>query len=65
MPTVSAQAHLFGTFDFNRMPLAPMGCAVLDVSVEKTIAFLEGMKLILNAGSDIKSVVKFIGVKFS
>ena len=28
VPTVSAQAHLFGTFDFNRMPLAPMGCAV-------------------------------------
>ena len=28
VPTVSAQAHLFGTVDFNRMPLAPMGCAV-------------------------------------
>ena len=27
-PTISAQAHLFGNFDFNRMPLAPMGCAV-------------------------------------
>ena len=27
-PTISAQAHLFGNFDFIRMPLAPMGCAV-------------------------------------
>ena len=27
-PTISAQAHLFRNFDFNRMPLAPMGCAV-------------------------------------
>ena len=27
-PTISAQAHLFGNFDFNRMPLAPIGCAV-------------------------------------
>ena len=27
-PTISAQAHVFGNFDFNRMPLAPMRCAV-------------------------------------
>ena len=27
-PTVSAYAHLFGPFDFNRMPLSPLGCAV-------------------------------------
>jgi hypothetical protein len=27
-PSVSAHAHLFGNFDYNRMPLAPMGCAV-------------------------------------
>ena len=27
-PTISAQAHLFGNVDFNRMPLAPMGCTV-------------------------------------
>ena len=27
-PTVSAHAHLFGNFDFNRMPLAPLGCGV-------------------------------------
>ena len=27
-PTISAQAYLFGNFDFNRMPLTPMGCAV-------------------------------------
>ena len=27
-PTTSAQAHVFGNFDFNRMPLAPMRCAV-------------------------------------
>ena len=26
-PTTSAQAHVFGNFDFNRMPLAPMRCA--------------------------------------
>ena len=25
-PTVSAYAHLYGNFDYNRMPLAPMGC---------------------------------------
>ena len=25
-PTVSAYAHLSGPFDYNRMPLAPMGC---------------------------------------
>ena len=24
--TVSAYAHMFGNFDYNRMPLAPMGC---------------------------------------
>ena len=28
VPTVSGQASLFGTFDFNRMPMAPLGCAV-------------------------------------
>ena len=28
-PNVSAHAHLFGPFDYNRCPLAPMGCAVL------------------------------------
>ena len=27
-PSVSAHAHLFGVFDYNRMPLAPMGCSV-------------------------------------
>ena len=27
-PRVSAHAHLFGPFDFNRFPLAPLGCAV-------------------------------------
>ena len=27
-PSVSAHAHLFRNFDYNRMPLAPMGCAV-------------------------------------
>ena len=27
-PTVSAYAHLTGPFDYNKMPLAPMGCAV-------------------------------------
>jgi hypothetical protein len=27
-PTVSAFAHLCGPFDYNRMPLAPMGCEV-------------------------------------
>jgi hypothetical protein len=37
----------------------------LDVSVEETIYFLEGMKLILNDGSGIKSVVNFIGVELS
>ena len=26
-PTISAHAHLFGQFDYNRMPLAPMGCS--------------------------------------
>ncbi len=25
-PTVSAYAHLSGLFDYNKMPLAPMGC---------------------------------------
>ena len=28
MPTVSAYAHLSGPFDYNKMPLAPMGCEV-------------------------------------
>eukprot|EP00804_Cyclotella_cryptica_P025596 CCRYP_002824-RB/>CCRYP_002824-RB protein AED:0.38 eAED:0.38 QI:0/-1/0/1/-1/0/1/0/350 len=27
-PTVSAYAHLCGPFNYNKMPLAPMGCAV-------------------------------------
>jgi hypothetical protein len=27
-PTVSAYAHLCGPFDYNRLPLAPMGCEV-------------------------------------
>ena len=27
-PTMSAHARLFENFDFNRMPLAPMGCGV-------------------------------------
>eukprot|EP00804_Cyclotella_cryptica_P021689 CCRYP_018272-RB/>CCRYP_018272-RB protein AED:0.37 eAED:0.37 QI:0/-1/0/1/-1/0/1/0/378 len=27
-PTVSAYAHLNGPFDYNKMPLAPMGCSV-------------------------------------
>ena len=27
-PTVSAYTHLCGPFDYNKMPLAPMGCAV-------------------------------------
>ena len=26
VPTVSAYAHLCGPFDYNKMPLAPMGC---------------------------------------
>ena len=29
-PTVSAYAHLGGPFDYNKMPLAPMGCAAFD-----------------------------------
>ena len=28
IPTVSAHAHLHGNFDYNRMPLSPLGCAV-------------------------------------
>ena len=28
IPTVSAYAHLSGPFDYNKMPLAPMGCDV-------------------------------------
>ena len=28
-PTMSAYAHLCGPFNYNRMPLAPMGCEVL------------------------------------
>ena len=28
IPTISAYAHLYGNFDFNKMPLAPMGCKV-------------------------------------
>jgi hypothetical protein len=27
-PTISAYAHLSGPFDYNKMPLAPMGCEV-------------------------------------
>ena len=27
-PTVSAGAHLSGSFDYNKMPFTPMGCAV-------------------------------------
>ena len=27
-PNVSAHAHLFGVFDYNMMPLAPVGCGV-------------------------------------
>ena len=27
-PTKSAYAYLYGPFDYNRMPLAPMGCRV-------------------------------------
>jgi len=27
-PKVSAYAHLYGTFDYNKHPLAPLGCAV-------------------------------------
>jgi hypothetical protein len=27
-PTISAYAHLYGPFDYNRMPLAPLGCPV-------------------------------------
>ena len=26
IPTVSEYAHMYGNFDYNRMPLAPMGC---------------------------------------
>jgi len=37
----------------------------LDMSIEEIMSFLEEMKLIINDGSRIKSVVKFIGVKFS
>jgi len=29
VPTVSAYAYLWGPHDFNKMPLAPLGCAVL------------------------------------
>ena len=28
MPTISAYAHLCGPFDYNKMPLAPMGCNI-------------------------------------
>ena len=27
-PTISAYAHMSGPFDYNKMPLAPMGCKV-------------------------------------
>jgi hypothetical protein len=27
-PTMPADAHLNGPFDYNKMPLAPMGCKV-------------------------------------
>jgi hypothetical protein len=27
-PTISAYAHINGPFDYNKMPLAPMGCNV-------------------------------------
>ena len=27
-PTISAYAHMNGPFDYNKMPLAPMGCNV-------------------------------------
>ena len=38
----------------------------LDISVENTIAFLEGLELIPNDGIGVKYVVKFIiGVEFS
>ena len=37
---------------------------VLDISVGNTIAFLEGMKSILNNGNVIKPIVKFMGVEF-
>ena len=28
VPNISAYAHLSGPFDYNKMPLAPMGCKV-------------------------------------
>ena len=37
----------------------------MDISVEKTITFIEWIKLILSDGSGITSVVKFIGVERS
>ena len=37
----------------------------LNISVEKTMVLLEGMKLILNDRGGIKSVLQFIGVQFS
>ncbi len=35
-PTVSAYQYVHGVFDYNRMPLGPMGCAVqIHVSNER------------------------------
>eukprot|EP00804_Cyclotella_cryptica_P030764 CCRYP_009164-RA/>CCRYP_009164-RA protein AED:0.15 eAED:0.16 QI:0/0/0/1/1/1/4/0/1045 len=34
-PTVSAYAHLNGPFDYNKMPLAPMGCSVQSTNSER------------------------------
>eukprot|EP00804_Cyclotella_cryptica_P002987 CCRYP_005999-RA/>CCRYP_005999-RA protein AED:0.31 eAED:0.31 QI:0/0/0/1/1/1/3/0/532 len=40
-PTVSAYAHLNGAFDYNKMPLAPMGCRVQ--AVFACVAALKGI----------------------
>ena len=49
-PTVSAYAHLSGPFDYNKMPLAPMGCKVqihkkTDKNAERghTILWMDGI----------------------
>lgn len=43
-PKVSAHAHLFGPFDYNRAPLAPLGCAV-NVHVPPEIRTSWGIKI--------------------
>jgi hypothetical protein len=45
-PNVSAYAHLSGPFDYNKMPLAPMGCAaqIRLVNLKGHISVLAGEK---------------------